>query len=223
MRLLRTRVDNVVDPRTVSARIKPGLGDPQPYCDCSTPDQISNNFVTLLVSAQYLLILCGDFCGKRRQQSPSFVPKEEVPVAAVSTTEAVSFFEQYINRLNSLQQQQQPKRRSRDEEDDYRGNRVKKSKGPGKAIAELLPMITLETRPLVFVRKSVRRYTSQSPLERSWSSSRAMCSSVHSVRPSVHPYLQCSATNLFNRTNCTTYALTRLPDSVSLPGLGHVR
>ena len=56
-------VPSVVDPRTLG-RIRPGLGDPAPYCDCSAPSLISNNFVTLLVSAIYLRILCTDFCGR---------------------------------------------------------------------------------------------------------------------------------------------------------------
>ena len=61
--LLRSSVPAVTDPRLKFAQIKPGLGDPGPYCNCSAqPDLISNNFVTLLVSMQYLLILCSQYC-----------------------------------------------------------------------------------------------------------------------------------------------------------------
>jgi hypothetical protein len=62
-RFLRVNVTAVQDPR-VYLNAKPGIGDPAPYCDCTAPERnlTSTHFVTLLVNAQFLLLLCKNYC-----------------------------------------------------------------------------------------------------------------------------------------------------------------
>ena len=84
-----------VNPRTTGL-VRSGLGDPAPYCDCAADDLISNNFVTLLVSVQYLVLLCGTYCGGgsaasgrlrvRPQQMNSVAERTNRPLAWYPTT-----------------------------------------------------------------------------------------------------------------------------------------
>ena len=64
-----SNLHRVQDPRPLGLA-KPGLGDPAPLCNCDSPQTSlvdRTNFVTLLVSMQYLVILCADYCGQKRR------------------------------------------------------------------------------------------------------------------------------------------------------------
>ncbi len=63
IKLVRGRVDRVSDPRA-SGSVRPGLGPAGPLCDCSAPPDLINgaNFVTRLVAAQYLVLVCAAYC-----------------------------------------------------------------------------------------------------------------------------------------------------------------
>lgn len=78
-KLIRADLSRVVNPRS-SGLVRAGLGSPDPYCDCRNADMISTNFVTLLVSAQYLLIMCGEFCARKANVNNQSEKEEEEDV-----------------------------------------------------------------------------------------------------------------------------------------------
>lgn len=95
-RRLRVDVSRVTDPRSISSySIRPGLGDPAPYCDCSRPDLVSaSNFVTMLVSMQYLLIVCRQYCARNDTfkvlaRSNEVLDDEDVATEEESVVEAL--------------------------------------------------------------------------------------------------------------------------------------
>ena len=86
---------NLLHTPGITYGIRPGLGKPKQYCDCSKPanDRIStNSIVSALVSIQYLTLICTQHCLKKfRQKSkakhahqyggmwkPSYIPNPSV-------------------------------------------------------------------------------------------------------------------------------------------------
>jgi len=62
---------SVADPR-VRYAVRPGIGDPAQYCDCSgstSPDLLSDHWTVRLYAAQYLVLLCANFCYKQKSYS----------------------------------------------------------------------------------------------------------------------------------------------------------
>ena len=62
--------------------IRPGLGGQHHYCDCSAKNKLSNHFVTVLVSVQYLSLLCMKYCAVLsglKQWRPEYMPSSTAP------------------------------------------------------------------------------------------------------------------------------------------------
>ncbi len=98
LRFFRARVDRVEDPRqSPSYQVRPGLGPPGPLCDCDSPggDLIDrSNFVTQLVSAQYLVLLCAKYClklGRRKRPYSSSHAHEHAHNSVERPEERFSF------------------------------------------------------------------------------------------------------------------------------------
>ena len=61
----------------IRAGIRPGLGGKHRYCDCSSPNKLSTHFVTVLVSVQYLSLMCMKYCAvvaSLQQWKPEYMP-----------------------------------------------------------------------------------------------------------------------------------------------------
>ena len=73
--------------------IRPGLGDEHHYCDCTASDKLSNHFVTLLVSVQYLSLLCMKYCAVvtgLRKWRPEYMPLSTTSTSTTTTTTALT-------------------------------------------------------------------------------------------------------------------------------------
>ena len=67
--------------------IRPGLGGQHHYCDCSATNKLSNHFVTVLVSVQYLSLLCMKYCAVLsglKQWRPEYMPSSTAPAPTIS-------------------------------------------------------------------------------------------------------------------------------------------
>ena len=69
--------------------IRPGLGGQHHYCDCSSTNKLSTHFVTVLVSVQYLSLLCMKYCAVLsglKQWRPEYMPSSTpTTISPVST------------------------------------------------------------------------------------------------------------------------------------------
>ena len=76
----------------ITKGIRPGIGQQHHYCDCAAPDKVSSHFVTILVSVQYLSLMCMKYCavlsGLRRRWRPEYMPSSTVGTTTmtISTT-----------------------------------------------------------------------------------------------------------------------------------------
>ena len=70
--------------------IRPGLGGQHHYCDCSSTNKLSTHFVTVLVSVQYLSLLCMKYCAVLsglKQWRPEYMPSSTpTTISPVSTS-----------------------------------------------------------------------------------------------------------------------------------------
>ena len=67
--------------------IRPGLGGQHHYCDCSAANKLSTHFVTVLVSVQYLSLLCMKYCAVLsglKQWRPEYMPSSTPPSTTIS-------------------------------------------------------------------------------------------------------------------------------------------
>jgi hypothetical protein len=66
----------------ITNSIRPGLGGQHHYCDCTATNKLSNHFVTVLVSVQYLSLLCMKYCAVLsglKQWRPEYMPSSTAP------------------------------------------------------------------------------------------------------------------------------------------------
>ena len=46
----------------ITQGIVPGIGQQNQYCDCVSPNKLSSHFATILISVQYLSLMCMKYC-----------------------------------------------------------------------------------------------------------------------------------------------------------------
>ena len=76
-----------------SSGIRAGIGDENQYCDCSAANKLSNHFVTVLVSIQYLSLLCMKYCAVvsgLKHWRPEYMPSSTSTTTLTSTTTTVA-------------------------------------------------------------------------------------------------------------------------------------
>ena len=58
---------DVQNPRNSGLGLRAGLGDPEPYCDCSnSPSFVAeSNWRVIIVSLQYLIMMCRTHCQEK--------------------------------------------------------------------------------------------------------------------------------------------------------------
>ena len=65
--LVDRRCLDVQNPRESGMGLRAGLGDPDPYCDCSnSPSFVAeSNWRVIIVSLQYLILMCRKHCQEK--------------------------------------------------------------------------------------------------------------------------------------------------------------
>lgn len=76
--------------------IRPGLGGQHHYCDCTSANKLSTHFVTVLVSVQYLSLLCMKYCAVLsglKQWKPEYMPLSTTSTTTTTTTTTTTIIE----------------------------------------------------------------------------------------------------------------------------------
>ena len=78
----------------ITQGIRPGIGHQNQYCDCTAGNKVStNNFVTILVSVQYLSLMCMKYCAVLsglKQWRPEYMPLSTTTITTTITTTATT-------------------------------------------------------------------------------------------------------------------------------------
>ena len=73
----------------ITQGIVPGLGQQNQYCDCASPNKLSSHFATILVSLQYLSLMCMKYCAVLsglKQWRPEYMPLSTTTITTTTIT-----------------------------------------------------------------------------------------------------------------------------------------
>ena len=117
----------------ITQGIRPGIGHQNQYCDCSAGNKVStNNFVTILVSVQYLSLMCMKYCAvlSGLKWRPEYMPLSTTTTS--TTTTAITTTATTIPSTTAtaiIEELQQRDEQSENANDDFTSTWKKTQKG----------------------------------------------------------------------------------------------
>ena len=114
----------------ITQGIRPGIGHQNQYCDCTAGNKVStNNFVTILVSVQYLSLMCMKYCAvlSGLKWRPEYMPLSTTTTTTAITTTATTIPSTTATAI--IEELQQRDEQSENANDDFTSTWKKTQKG----------------------------------------------------------------------------------------------
>ena len=108
----------------ITQGIVPGIGQQNQYCDCGSPNKLSSHFATILISVQYLSLMCMKYCAVLsglKPWRPEYMPlSSTTTITTTITTTATTIPSTTATAIiEELQQRDEQRQQSFSANDDF--------------------------------------------------------------------------------------------------------